>query len=60
MMEYMSNGRYLDPEDIKIQDTDKSKRLDQEHWDLYMAWKPDGATVDLPFWARADGVTLQI
>ncbi|KAI4273967.1 MAG: hypothetical protein LQ337_004266 [Flavoplaca oasis] len=60
MMEYISNKHHLDPEDIKIQDTDKSKRLDQKHWDLYMGWKPDDATVALPFWARAEGVTLQI
>ncbi|KAL8731003.1 MAG: hypothetical protein Q9166_003654 [cf. Caloplaca sp. 2 TL-2023] len=60
MMEYISNRHHLDPEDIKIQDIDKSKRLDQEHWEQYMAWKPDDATVDLPFWAKADGVTLQI
>ncbi|KAL8891564.1 MAG: hypothetical protein Q9215_001428 [Flavoplaca cf. flavocitrina] len=55
-----SNFAIQNPEDIKIEDTDKSKRLDQEHWDLYMAWKPDDATVDLPFWAKTDGVTLQI
>ncbi|KAL8894998.1 MAG: hypothetical protein Q9192_003911 [Flavoplaca navasiana] len=60
MMEYISNKHHLDPEDIKIQDTDKSKRLDQKHWDLYMGWEPDDATVVLPFWARAEGVTLQI
>ena len=60
MMEYISNRHYLEPEDIKIQETDSSKRLDQEHWEQYMARKPDEATLDLPFWARADGVTLQI
>ncbi|KAI4217824.1 MAG: hypothetical protein L6R36_009259, partial [Xanthoria steineri] len=60
MMEYISNRHYLEPDDIKIQETDKSKRLDQEHWEQSMARKPDEATVDLPFWAGADGVTLQI
>ena len=60
MMEYISNRHYLEPDDIKIQETDRSKRLDQEHWEQYMARKSDEATVDLPFWARADGVTLQI
>ena len=60
MMEYISNRHHLDPEDIKIQDTDKSKRLDQKHWELYMGWKPDDVTAALPFWARAEGVTLQI
>lgn len=60
MMGYISTIHHLNPEDIKIQDTDKSKRLDQEHWEQHMARKPDEATVDLPFWAKADGVTLQI
>ncbi|KAI4284779.1 MAG: hypothetical protein L6R38_001179 [Xanthoria sp. 2 TBL-2021] len=60
MMEYISARHHLDPEDIKIQDTDRSKRLDQEQWEQYMARKPDDATVDLPFWARADCVVLQI
>lgn len=59
-MEYISNRHYLEPEDIKIQETDSSKPLDQEHWEQYMAKKPDEGTLDLPFWARADGVTLQI
>ncbi|KAL8773768.1 MAG: hypothetical protein Q9209_001536 [Squamulea sp. 1 TL-2023] len=60
MMEYISTIHHLNTEDIKIQDTDKSKRLEQEHWEQHMARKPDEATVDLPFWAKADGVTLQI
>ena len=60
MMDYISNRYYLDPENIKIQDTDRLKRLDLKHWEQYMAWKLDDAKVDLPFWVSAEGVTLQI
>ncbi|KAL9635938.1 MAG: hypothetical protein Q9204_002432 [Flavoplaca sp. TL-2023a] len=47
--QFGDNRSPLNREDIKIQDTDKSKRLDQEHWDLYMASKPGDATVDFAF-----------
>lgn len=49
MMEYISTKYHLNTEDIKIQDTDKFKRLDQEDWEQHIARKPDKATLELPF-----------
>ncbi|KAI4145419.1 MAG: hypothetical protein LQ341_002399 [Variospora aurantia] len=60
MMEYSSRIHHLEPEDIKIQDTDKSKRLDQELLEQCWIRRPDNPTMDIPFWAKADGVVQQI
>ncbi|KAL9013850.1 MAG: hypothetical protein Q9173_001479 [Seirophora scorigena] len=60
MMEYTSNVHHLEPEDVKIQDTDKSKRLDQELLEQYWIRRPDNPKLDIPFWAKADGVVQQI
>ncbi|KAL8813517.1 MAG: hypothetical protein Q9200_000191 [Gallowayella weberi] len=59
MLDYISKQYHVGPEDIKIQDTDKSKRLDQEDWERYMAWNPVDATVETPYWARGDPVLRQ-
>ena len=59
-MGYMSSIHHLEPQDIKIQDTDKSKRLDQELLEQDWVRRPDNATMDIPFWAKADGVVQQI
>ncbi|KAL8906380.1 MAG: hypothetical protein Q9207_002092 [Kuettlingeria erythrocarpa] len=60
MMGYMSSIHHLEPEDVKIKDTDKSNRLDQELLEQYWTRRPDNATMDIPFWAKADGFVQQI
>ncbi|KAL8651929.1 MAG: hypothetical protein Q9210_002984 [Variospora velana] len=60
MMEYSSRRHHLEPEDIKIQENDKSKRLDQDLLEQCWVRRPDNGTMDIPFWARGDGVVKQI
>ena len=60
MIGYTSSVHHLKPQDTKIQDADKSKRLDQALLEQYWVRRPDNATRDIPFWAKADGVVQQI
>ena len=60
MMRYLNIVHNLRLEELKIADGDRSKRLGQEILEQHWTQRPEGATVDMPFWAKADGVVKEI
>ncbi|KAL8944838.1 MAG: hypothetical protein Q9211_000445 [Gyalolechia sp. 1 TL-2023] len=61
MIEYLGNRHYIDSKKVKIKETDKSRRLDQELLEQNWIRRPlDGPIRDIPPWFMADDVVQQI
>ncbi|KAL9594241.1 MAG: hypothetical protein Q9219_007143 [cf. Caloplaca sp. 3 TL-2023] len=60
MMEYLNSRHCLRPEELKVQAGERSKRLDQKSLERYWIQRPEETTIEIPFWAKADGVVRQI
>ncbi|KAL8917468.1 MAG: hypothetical protein Q9172_005835 [Xanthocarpia lactea] len=60
MMTFLSSQNHVDPEKIKLEEGDKSKRLEQEVLEHYWGRRSPGPQMKLPFWANADGVVQRI
>lgn len=56
----MCSRHLLRPEELKIEDGDKSRRLNQETLEKYWTQKSQGIPIDIPFWAKADEVVQKI
>ncbi|KAL8858978.1 MAG: hypothetical protein Q9178_004459 [Gyalolechia marmorata] len=60
MMTFLSSQNHVNPEKIKLEEGDKSKRLEQEVLEHYWGRRSPGPQMKLPFWANADGVVQHI
>lgn len=60
LIAFLNSQNHLRPEEIKIQEVHKPKRLDQEVLEQYWAQRSQGPQMEIPFWANADGVVQQI
>lgn len=60
LMAFLNSRNRLKPEEIEIEEGDRSKRLDQEVLERYWTQNSQGRQMKIPFWANADGVVQQI
>ncbi|KAL8725591.1 MAG: hypothetical protein Q9166_007256 [cf. Caloplaca sp. 2 TL-2023] len=60
LMNYLNHQNILKPEELKIKEGDRSKRLDQDILERHWVQKSQERPLRVPFWANADGVVQQI
>ena len=59
-MPFIEDKTRLSLDDLHIQPSDKSKRLDQEALEDFWAFKSHDRMLELPIWAKGDGMLQQI
>ncbi|KAL8722594.1 MAG: hypothetical protein Q9225_000950 [Loekoesia sp. 1 TL-2023] len=60
LMAFLNSRHHLRPEALKIEEGEKSKRLDQEILEKCWTQESQGAPMRIPFWANADEVLQQV